>query len=322
VISAVRDVTRLELAGDSVPALTEALAQVAPDWLASVVDVHQWTGRYGPRITSWTTSRSKAKRDALAAQYGTDGHTMLAALWSPSAPGWLRELPQADVLRQVLLQHYLVEHRADGSEVIRQREEQQAGLQPGRDRLASPHDTDARWAAKGSITWSGYKLHLTETCDDPPEPGPDEARGDHRRVEPPNLITAVHTTPATEPDTLAVDPIHAQLAERGLLPGEHYLDSGYPSVDGVVAARTEHGIEIIRSTAPRRPRPGAVTPAPTSPSTTTPAPRPARTGKRAPPGTTASSTAWRRSSSRSRTGPATAVRSAPPAQPARPADAN
>lgn len=65
---------------------TEALAQVAPDWLAGAVDVRQWADRYGPRITSWSTPRSKAKRDALAVQYGADGHALLAALWSPSTP--------------------------------------------------------------------------------------------------------------------------------------------------------------------------------------------------------------------------------------------
>jgi transposase len=47
VISAVRDMSRLELAGESVRALTEALAQVAPDWLADAVDVHDWAGRPG-----------------------------------------------------------------------------------------------------------------------------------------------------------------------------------------------------------------------------------------------------------------------------------
>jgi hypothetical protein len=31
----------------------------------------------------------------------------------------------------------------------------------------------ARWAAKGEdLYWNGYKVHITETCDDPPDPTP------------------------------------------------------------------------------------------------------------------------------------------------------
>ncbi|MEU6783076.1 hypothetical protein ABZ912_28100 [Nonomuraea angiospora] len=35
------------------------------------------------------------------------------------------------------------------------------GLPPGRYRLASPHDLDTHWAAKGSeLLWNGYKVHI------------------------------------------------------------------------------------------------------------------------------------------------------------------
>jgi hypothetical protein len=41
---------------------------------------------------------------------------------------------------------------------------------PAHTRLASPYDTDARWVAEGTeLFWRGYKLHLTETCEDPAE---------------------------------------------------------------------------------------------------------------------------------------------------------
>src|SRR5512144_1550354 len=42
VVSAVRDLNRLELAGESVRAVLEALAAAAPDWLATAVDVAGW----------------------------------------------------------------------------------------------------------------------------------------------------------------------------------------------------------------------------------------------------------------------------------------
>jgi hypothetical protein len=107
-------------------------------------------------------------------------------------------------------------------------------------RLASPYDADARWAAKGTdLFWLGYKLHLTETCEDPAQDT------DHTERAAPNLITNVHTTDATVPDNAATALIHQDLADRDLAPARHYLDSGYPSVPNMLAARREHGITMI-----------------------------------------------------------------------------
>jgi hypothetical protein len=87
----------------------------------------------------------------LTAQYGRDGHGLLQALHAPTTPPWLRELPQVEVLRTVMLQNFLIEWHTDGRAVIRRRETSD-GLPPSAARLASPYDTDARWAAKGEAT--------------------------------------------------------------------------------------------------------------------------------------------------------------------------
>ena len=50
----------------------------------------------------------------------------------------------------------------------REKEPEGDGLPPGHARIASPYDTDARWGAKREEFWLGYKLHITETCDDAP----------------------------------------------------------------------------------------------------------------------------------------------------------
>ena len=44
--------------------------------------------------------------------------------------------------------------------------------------VASPYDPEVHYARKQSTIWIGYKVHLTETCD---EGGPhsDHACGDH-----------------------------------------------------------------------------------------------------------------------------------------------
>ncbi|MCK9930721.1 transposase [Frankia sp. Mgl5] len=72
VISAVRDLNRTELAGESVRAALEALAVAAPDWLADTLDVDELAHRYGERVNGWTMPSSKTARDRLAVVFGQD----------------------------------------------------------------------------------------------------------------------------------------------------------------------------------------------------------------------------------------------------------
>jgi hypothetical protein len=54
----------------------------------------------------------------------------------------------------------------------------------------------------------------------------------------------VATTASTVPDIKALELIHQRQHRRGLLPGEHYLDSGYASADAIVSAR-KRGVALI-----------------------------------------------------------------------------
>jgi transposase len=153
---------------------------------------------------------------------------------------WLSELRQVSIVCMVMRQTFVVHTDIRGREVMRRRDADTDGLPSAQQRLASPYDSDARWAAKGSeLFWLGCKLHLTETCDDPA----DETNGTERQA--PNLITNVHTTDTTAPDNAATVPIHQDLAARDLTAAKQYLDSGYPCVPNVLAARREHGITMI-----------------------------------------------------------------------------
>ena len=49
VLAAIRSLARLELAGESLRAALEALAAVAPEWPATVINAC-WQQRYGQRI--------------------------------------------------------------------------------------------------------------------------------------------------------------------------------------------------------------------------------------------------------------------------------
>ena len=102
-----------------------------------------------------------------------------------------------------------------------------------------------RWGVKRDIFWNGYKVHVTETCDTTSSDSDGRGAGDGEAVAPPHLITNVETTDATVPDNQMTAPVHARLAGRGLLPAEHYVDSGYPSAELLVSSLAGFGIALV-----------------------------------------------------------------------------
>jgi transposase len=149
VVAAVRDLNRLEPAGESVRALLKALAVAAPGWPAEAITVPGWGKRYAARADSWRLPASQATRTDLVPAYGTDGYALLRAVYSPDAPGWLRELPAAGGAAggaAAELHPHGHRQRAGGDHTAG------GGHRPlsrrGRWRVSSPDDTDARWAVK------------------------------------------------------------------------------------------------------------------------------------------------------------------------------
>jgi transposase len=101
-------------------------------------------------------------------------------------------------------------------------------------RIHTPYDEEARYSGKRETTWLGYKVHLTESCDD----------------DAPHLITHVLTTPATTPDFDAPALIQADLAAHALLPAEHLLDAGYVDAGLLVDSQSQHQVNLIGPVAP------------------------------------------------------------------------
>ena len=60
-----------------------------------------------------------------------------------------------------------------------------------------------------------------------------------------HLITNVETTPAVAADVDQTAPIHAALAAKGLLPGDHLLDAGFVDVELLVGSQFEHGVRLV-----------------------------------------------------------------------------
>jgi transposase len=256
VLGAIRELNRLELAGETLRAALEALAAAAPGWLAGVID-ESWQQVYGARIDELHLPESQATRQDLMVRYGAGGYCLLGQVHGPGAPGWLRELPAIQALRRIWIQQFYREV-TDGRPEVRRREKlpEGDGLPPGKDRLISPYDLDARYSIKRDHGWGGYKVHFTGTCDAPgpaaagPDardatgPGTGPARA-QRRGEPPNLVTNVVTTEATVPDSAMTTPVHQDLAGKDLRPGEHLADSGYPSAELIIHAARVFGITLV-----------------------------------------------------------------------------
>ena len=221
VLAAVRTLNRMEFVGETLRAALEALAAAAPGWLSPLID-SSWAERYGARIDSYRFPKGQDARTRWAGQVGQDGFTLLDAAGAPQAPEWLRQIPAVETLRRAWDQQY---HR-DGTGV---RWREGNDLPPGGQRLASPYDLDARYGVKRGSGWTGYKAHLSETCD----PGT------------PHVITNVETTDATANDVEMTEAIHQHLGSRRLAPAEHVADAGYVSAGHILTARTDHGITLL-----------------------------------------------------------------------------
>jgi transposase len=221
VLAAARDLHRLELMTETVRTALNAVAAVAGDWLVVRAPSH-WFDRYTPSADSQRVPAGAAARGARAAQIGVDGMLLLESVYATGAPVELAQLPAIEVLRRTWIQQYQF---VDGQLSWRQ----PADLPPAAVRVASPHDPQARTGMKRDVGWVGYKVHLTETCE------PDSV----------NLVVNVATTAAPVTDMDMTSAIHASLAGRDLLPRVHLVDSGYVSARTLVAARRDHGIELL-----------------------------------------------------------------------------
>ncbi len=223
VLAAIRTLNRLEAVGETMRAALNSLAVAAPDWLRAWAPA-DWHDRYDRRVEEYRLPTAKTERAALAALIGADGLALLAAVYAPTAPAWLRDLPAVRTLRAVWVQQY---YAPDATGAVRWRAE--ADWPPSAVLIQSPHDPDARYSTKRDTHWVGDKAHLTETCDE----------------DRPDLITDVQTTLATTADVTMLPQVQEDLAWRGRLPVEHIVDSGYVDAAQVVTSRDTYSVDVV-----------------------------------------------------------------------------
>lgn len=215
ILAATRELNRLELIGETMRQALEVVAVAYPDWLRQHLQP-DWFEQYGPRFEEYRLPKTASERQAMAEAIGRDGAYLVGQIQSEPASSGLWALPAIHVLCQVWQQQYYYED--DGQMHWRQKEQ---GLPPGAKLIRTPYDSEARHSQKRSTEWTGYKVHLSETC----------------AADTPNLVTNVLTTPATTPDSEALPSIQQALIEKGRAPTTHLVDAGYVDADNLVTSQ-------------------------------------------------------------------------------------
>ncbi len=226
VLARVRSLSNLECVGETLRAVLDDLATLAPDWLAKQISP-DWFERYSHRVENYRLPKQESQRTALAQQIGADGLHLLQALSRSDAPAGLKDEGSRQLLRQVWQQYY---DQTSGKAKWR------AGPQEssGEGIVRSPYDPEARTGKKREMTWLGYKAHLTETC---VAPEAEEAI--------PQLIVQVETTVANVQDVEVTDSIQEDLAQHDLLPEDQIVDTGYVDAELLVSRKPRSGIRLL-----------------------------------------------------------------------------
>jgi transposase len=237
VLAAIRVLNRLELVAETLRATLNVLATVAPDWLQALVPL-AWYTRYGTRIEETRLPKTPAEREAYAQTVGEDGVTVLEAIDTPEAPAAVRALPIIATLRQTWQRHYERCGAAPapaGAPVPRRvRWKTNHELPPAAEGIESPYDVEARYRHKRDTAWTGYMVHVSETCD----------------PTTPHLLTHVHTTSASRHEAQCTTPIQQALVDKDLAPGEHLVDAAYVSAEILATSQAEQGIIVHGPTRP------------------------------------------------------------------------
>jgi transposase len=230
VLARVRSLSNLECVGETLRAVLDELAALAPDWLVQHITA-DWFERYSHRVENYRLPKADSQRTALAQQIGVDGLHLLQALEKPDAPDRVKTEASVQLLRQVWQQYYEL---SDGKAQWRAGPQESAG----EGIIRSPYDPEARTGKKRETTWLGYKVHLTETC-------ALESTQDVQAPVLPQLITDVQTTVANVQDVEMTQVIQEDLAQHDLVPDEQIVDTGYVDAELLVSSQQNYGITLV-----------------------------------------------------------------------------
>lgn len=131
-------------------------------------------------------------------------------------------MPAVQVLRRVWVQQFWMDEGA-----LRWRSDQD--ISPASILISSLYDSQAHVSIKRSTVWTGYKVHLTETCDE----------------DLPHWLIHMETTSATTQDMEMTGTTHQALADKHLLLAEHAMDTSYVDGEHLVSCQSIHSVELL-----------------------------------------------------------------------------
>ena len=220
VLAAIRTMNRLEVITETLRATLNDLATIAPEWLREVASA-DWQQRYSRRAEQTRLPHGEKARKEYALLVGHDGARLLKLI-AEQQPD-LNKLASVQTLQKMWGRHFA---RSETAQLLWRKD---AELPRAATAIESPYDIEARHSNKRDLSWTGYKVHLTETCD------PDL----------PRLVTHVHTTVATTQDVSCTAAIQQGLADKELLPSRHLVDCGYVDADLLVSSQQKHQVELF-----------------------------------------------------------------------------
>jgi transposase len=213
VLGVAQRLTQLELVRETLRVALRAVTEVAGDWVKEALPA-TFREAYATRQSEYGLSEEQVRAGLV--QAGQDGFWFLSQV-EQSASEVLRALPEVGVLRTVLAQQFP------------QGPTQPPAKRPsGHDVIETPHEIEARYATKRGQGWIGYKVQVTETCDE----------------DRPHLIMDLEPTGALANDSPQLPPIQARLEAQDTLPGEQQVDQAYMSGENLVES-AELGINLL-----------------------------------------------------------------------------
>jgi len=129
-------------------------------------------------------------------------------------------LPELEVLQTLLQQNFTIHNQT-----VHLRKQ----CVDGKEKIQTPHDPEARYSTKRGKSWTGYKVHITETAND------------KREV---NFVTDISTTNACERDNETLQEIQENICNRGLKPEQQFVDKGYVTGDNLSDSQ-ENDIQLM-----------------------------------------------------------------------------
>lgn len=223
VLAKIRALNRVLCVAQTMVYVLNVLSEVAPEWVRAYVPA-EWVEHYGERLEHEHLPKEEEERKQYANQVGADGWTLLHALDASSTADWLKTLPAVTTLRTIWEQQFEPLEQGGQWRV-------EPAL-PAAQLINSPYDLDARYGKKRTTLWVGYKVHFTQTCDE----------------DAPLLITHVETSRAPVNDEKALSAIHANLAEKDLLPDQHLVDAGYVDATNLIQSQAGSGVDLVGPT--------------------------------------------------------------------------